>query len=175
MFCWVEDRKNANSKNRFIVVHWLTMVLWMRLFKSTSWWRGGRGAKTCEETGDIFRAEQILLKLFIFLRHSLAWLIKMRKCQQCMLTLVGAEAWLNIMKSINSKCVMFLACLFSNWDYNCCVWVVFRFGPRITTNDKSHTVSLLMKQRSSEFYESWGRILYNEDWISQLIACWCQL
>ena len=135
---------------------------------------GGRRAKTCE-TGDIFRAEQILLKLFIFLRHSLAWLITMRKCQQCMLTLVGAEAWLNIMKSINSKCVMFLACLFSNWDYNCCVWVVFRFGPRITTNDKSHTVSLLMKQRSSEFYESWGRILYNEDWISQLIACWCQL
>ena len=63
----------------------------------------------------------------------------MRKCQW-MLTLVGAEAWLNIMKSINSKCVMFLACLFSNWDYNCCVWVVFRFGPRITTNDKSHSV-----------------------------------
>ena len=40
----------------------------------------------------------------------------------CMLTMVGvADAWLNIMKSINSKCVMFLACLFSNWDYNCCV------------------------------------------------------
>ena len=84
MFCWVEDHKNANSKNRFIVHRWLTMVLWMRVFKSTSW-MAERGEEPRLLRQETYSGWADLVKIIhISETFSLAWLlIKMRKCQDC--------------------------------------------------------------------------------------------
>ena len=155
MFYWVGDHKNANSKNHFIV-SWLTMVLCEYLNPLPGCW----GSQDIWDRRHIQSWADLVKIIHISVTFSRlddrlpgCSLIKMRKSQLWMLTWLGSDAWLNIMKSINIKCVMFLACLFSNWDYNCCVWVVFRFRVSITTND-TLTAAQMIKGRYSTFYES---------------------
>ena len=158
-------------------------IVKMRILKTASLWStawrwfyecdylnplpDGREEPRLVKTGDIFRTEQILLKLFIFQRHSLS--PDSLKCGS-----VSSECWHWLARRPDSiswnRSILNVSC---SWLVCFPIGIIIvvsescsDLGPESQQMTRVTAASLLMKLRSSEFYESWGRILYNEDCIS---------